>query len=95
MPKCSVFNFGFVGDIPWPQFVLSLDKRIPLVAGTNGMNMGNGCSIVIIDGEYLETVDEVMKKVDDITEEIEFMPYATFFMDDNVQINTNLRKVSV
>ena len=59
------------------------------------MNLGNGCSIVLIDGKYLEMVDEVMKKVDDITEEIDFMPYAAFLMDDNVKINTTLRDIMI
>ena len=51
-----------------------------LNVGTFGNNSPNKCSIVVIGGKYLEQVDEVMRMVDKITEDIAWMPSAVFLM---------------
>ena len=47
---------------------------------SHGMNVPNGCSIVIIAGKYLTMVDKVMEKIDKITEDIAHMPEVVFVM---------------
>ena len=59
------------------------------------MNCPNDCSFVIIAGKYLNMVDDVMKKVDQITEDIAHMPEVVFLLlnEDitDVEIDTEVR----
>ena len=55
-------------------------KHTHVNVGTFGLNSPNKCSIVVIGGKYLEKVDEVMRMVDKITEDIAWMPSAVFLM---------------
>ena len=105
--SCFILNFGFNDELPYPQIMLDLDKVSPLlVPGTGnlngdwGMNLLSACSVVIISGKYLDIIDDVMKKIDDITEEIAHMPLAVFLVTDSreksktLNIDTSMRKVS-
>ena len=105
--SCFILNFGFNDELPYPQIMPDLDSISPLlVPGTGnlngdwGMNLPSACSVVIISGKYLDIIDQVMKKIDDITEEIAHMPLAVFLVTDSreksktLNIDTSMRKVS-
>ena len=59
------------------------------------MNFPNGCSFVVIAGKYLNMVDDVMEKIDQITEDIAHMPEVAFVMlnEDvhDVEVNISAR----
>ena len=78
--KCFIVNFGFKNPLPFPEIKLSADPKFHLNFGSLGLNSPNKCSIVVIGGKYLEQIDEVMKMVDKITDDIVWMPSAVFLM---------------
>merc|ERR1711994_958274 len=89
-------NFGYKESFPFPQIGLSLNSdQHHLNVGTFGLNSPNKCSIVVIGGKYLEQVDEVMRMVDKITEDLDWMPYAVFLMAEkpgqDIKINVSTR----
>ena len=67
-------NFGYKSQISFPVLKFYLDSDFHLNIGTFGMNSPNKCFIVVIGGKYLEQVDEVMRMVDKITEDICCVP---------------------
>ena len=75
---CFILNFGYKQPLPFPEIKLSLDPNFYLNVGTDGLNSPSKCSLVVIGGKYLEQVDEVMRMVDKITEDISWMPSAVF-----------------
>merc|ERR1711994_1040117 len=78
---CFILNFGYNKPSTFPEIHLSPDlDAFHLNVGTQGLNSPNKCSIVVIGGKYLEQVDEVMRMVDKITENIAWMPSAVFLM---------------
>ena len=93
--RCFVLNFGYKESFPFPQIGLSLNSDHNLNVGTFGLKSPNKCSIVVIGGKYLEQVDEVMRMVDKITEDIAWMPYAVFLMAEkpgqDIQFNVSTR----
>ena len=77
---------------------------LPMVPGSFGMNVPSSCTIVFIKGlfsripafntfltlgRYLNRVDDVMTKVDQITENIEHMPVAAFIFRDKESVILN------
>ena len=58
---------------------MSPDPNFHLI-GTDGLNSSSKCSIVVIGSKYLKQVDEVMWMVDNITEDIAWMPSAVFLI---------------
>ena len=95
--RCFILNFGYQKSLPFPQlhFLIEPESKSHFNVGTFGLNSPNKCSIVVIGGKYLERVDEVMKMVDKITEDIAWMPSAVFLMAEkpgqNIQINVSTR----
>ena len=87
--RCFVMNYGFSGAFQSPYLrMTTTDKHhrntnieththTHLNVGTFGNNSPNKCSIVVIGGRYLEQVDEVMRMVDKITEDIAWMPHRS------------------
>ena len=76
-----MINFGYKRPSPFPEFRLPVSvDPIHLNVGTHGSKSPSKCSIVVIGGKYLEQVDEVMRMVDKITEDIAWMPSAVFLM---------------
>ena len=61
-----------------------------------GMQFSRGCSSVIIAGKFLGKVNEVMRKVDNITEDMEFIPSVVFILleEENQNIVIDERKVN-
>ena len=78
--KCQILNFGCKETFPFSQIKVLLKSSFHLNVGTLGLNSPNKCSIVVVGGKYLEQVDEVMRMVDKITEDIAWMPSAVFLI---------------
>ena len=93
--RCFVLNFGFKKPLDLPEIKFSPDPNFHLNVGTDGLNSPSKCSIVVIGGKYLERVDEVMRMVDKITEDIVWMPSAVFLMAEkpgqDIQFNVSTR----
>ena len=93
--NCMVLNFGFDGEIPYPQLRLSSQADIgeKLFWRTNTFRSPNTCSIVIIGSRNLDKVSDIMKVVDGITENLQMMPFVTFLevneddLENTVDIN--------
>ena len=68
--RCFILNFGFKKPFTFPELKLFPNSEFHLNIGTLGLYFPNKCSIVIIGGKYLKQVDEVMRMVDKITEDI-------------------------
>ena len=69
--------------------------EVNLNIGSLGLNSPSKCSIVVIGGKYLKKVDEVMRMVDKITEDIAWMPSAVFLMAEkpgqDIKFNVSAR----
>merc|ERR1712155_145169 len=93
--RCFTLNFGYQQPFPFPQLWLDLKSTLPLNVGSLGNKSPNKCHIVIIAGQYLDKVDEVMRMVDRITEDIQWMPLAVFLMTEkpgqDVKFNVSAR----
>ena len=82
--NCMVLNFGFDGEIPYPQLRLTSNSDIgnKLFWRTTTFRSPNTCSIVIIGSKNLDKVSDIMKVVDGITENLQMMPFVTFLEVD-------------
>ena len=82
--KCFLLNFGYKKHLPFPQIEMSLDQdSVDFVnIGNYGNIFSNECSFVVIGGKYLNKTDEVMRMVDQITDDIIWMPSAVFLMKE-------------
>ena len=82
--NCMVLNFGFDGEIPYPQLRLTSHSNIgsKLFWRTTSFRSPNTCSIVIIGSKNLDKVSDIMKVVDGITENLQMMPFVTFLEVD-------------
>ena len=77
---CFILNFGYNKPSTFPEIKLVPHLGANLNVGSLGLNSPSKCSIVVIGGKYLKQVDEVMRMVDKITEDIAWMPSAVFLM---------------
>ena len=78
--RCFILNFGFKLPFPFPEVQLYPNSDFHLNVGSLGLKSPSKCSIVVIGGKYVHHVDEVMRMVDKITEDIAWMPSAVFLM---------------
>ena len=90
---CLFYNFGYDKEFPYAKIDLSLEDNIDISIKTNGMEAPSGYSIVLIAGKYVKQVDQVMKRVDDIAEQTEFVPLAAFVFDESAVIDVHARFV--
>ena len=93
--RCLIMKFGHLQPFTHPSLQLTLEPGYQLNVGTLGSYSPSKCSIVVIGGKYLEQVDEVMRMVDKITEDLDWMPYAVFLMAEKpgqaIKINVSTR----
>ena len=75
---CLFYNFGYQGELPLTKLNLNLEEHLAISINSHGMQTPTGCSIVLIAGQNVERVDEIMKKIEDISEQVEFVPLAVF-----------------
>ena len=92
---CFILNFGYNKPTTFQEIKLVPHLEVILNVGSLGLKSPNKCSIVVIGGKYLEKVDEVMRMVDKITEDIAWMPSAVFLMAEkpgqDIQFNVSAR----
>ena len=69
--KCFIVNFGYKKPLDYPTVDYPDFPHFPF-----DFEPPSKCSIVVIEGRYLEQVDEVMRMVD----KIPWMPLAVFLM---------------
>ena len=95
LEDCLFISFGYDRGLPYTKIDLSLQENMDIVINTKGVEAKNGCLIVLIAGKYVRQVDEVMKRMDDIAEQTQFVPLATFIFEDfannNVKIDNRQR----
>ena len=74
--QCFAVNFGSTKPFDLPTLSLDLesnkDFQMPYDISTNH------CFLVFVGGNYVEVIEEVMKKVDSITKDIVLTPLAIF-----------------
>lgn len=92
---CIFYNFGYDKELPYTKIDLDLEDSFPITINSHGIEAPNGCSFVLIANKYTERVDEVMRKIDDIAEQVDFVPIAAFLFskDQNlkIEIDSKLR----
>ena len=76
---CLILNFGHESNVPFPQIKMSPDQDLLTISGLVS-RYPNKCFIAIIGHKYLDQVDHIMRMVDRISDDIEWMPYAVFLM---------------
>ena len=65
--NCFAINFDYFDPmLSIPQISITLDKKMELNL-PNFMNVPSNCFIVIIGGKYLNLIDDVMRKVNSVT----------------------------
>ena len=93
LDDCLFYSFGYDKEFPYAKIDMSLEQDIDISINTNGMEAPSGCSIVLIAGKYVKQVDQVMKRVDDIAEQTEFVPLAAFVFYESAGIDVHARFV--
>ena len=92
-----IINFGYKENFPYAEIKLSLalESNFKLNVGSFGFKSPNKCSVVVIGAKYLQQVDEVMRIVDMITDNIAWMPSAVFLMAEkpgqDIKFNVSTR----
>lgn len=93
MEDCLFYNFGYVREFPYSMISLTLEEDLDIVINTHGMEVSTGCSIVLIAGKYVQQIDQVMKRIDEIVDSVQFVPLATFIFENSLyptfHINAN------
>ena len=84
--KCFIVNFGYKKPLDYPTVDYQDFPNFPF-----DFKAPSKCSIVVIEGRYLEQIDEVMKMVD----KIPWMPLAVFLMAEkpgqDIKFNVSTR----
>ena len=91
LEDCLFFNFGYDRELPYAKIDLSSQQHMNISIKTNGMESPSGCNVVLIAGKYVQHVDQVMKRMDDIAEQTQFVPLAAFIFDENANIDVSAR----
>ena len=72
---------------------LSGDSSLSLKTG--GMEAPNLCSFALVAGKYLDHLDEVLRKVDELAESTDNIPIAVYlfreYNNQELKINNSLR----
>ena len=93
LDSCLFYNFGYEKDLPYTSITSNLEMDLSLSLNINGMEAPSGCSIVLIAGKYVKQVDDVMKRIDEIAEQTQFVPLAAFVFDEHAAIDVHARFV--
>ena len=80
--RCFILNFGHENNVPFPQMTLSPDPDLLTISGLVS-RYPNKCSIVLVGHKYQDQVDRIMRIVDQLSDDIAWMPYAVFLMAEN------------
>ena len=92
---CIFYNFGYNKEFPYPKINLDLHESIPITINSHGIQAPSGCSFVLIAGKYTQHVDKIMQKIDNIAEQVDFVPIAAFLLGNygnrEIKIDSNQR----
>ena len=89
------YSFGYDKDIPFTKISLDFKTDIRISLKSQGIAAPDKCSLVLVAGSYLNHMDEVLKKVDDIAESTDGVPIAVYLFRnaqyEQILINNALR----
>ena len=92
---CIFYNFGYEKPTPFAQISFDLESEISFSLKVKGIGAPNTCSLVLIAGKYLDKLDEVMEKVDQIVKSTESVPIAVYlfkaYKDQEVKLYDHKR----
>ena len=95
LEDCLFYSFGYDRELPYTKIDLNLEENIDISINTKGLETSTSCSVVLIAGKFVGHINEVMKKMDDVTEQIQSVPIAAFvfedFSNDVVDVDISLR----
>ena len=92
---CLFYNFGYHSDFPYPQISLDPMEQVEISLKTQGIEVANTCSAVLIAGTFLDDVDSVMVFMKNVTGQTNSVPFAVFLFrpwnEEPVKFNNTLR----
>ena len=77
---CLFYNFVYYEDFPFPQISLDTKEQVEISLETQGIEAPNTCSAVIIAGNFLDDVDNVMMFMKNVTKQTKSVPFAVFLL---------------
>ena len=78
LEDCTFFNFGYDKPTPFAQIRYDTKTDISLSLYIKGMAASNTCSLVLVAGKYLDNLDKIMEKVDQITKSTGRVPIGVY-----------------
>ena len=95
LEDCLFYNFGYYSEFPYPQISLDPMEQVEISLKTQGIEVANTCSAVLIAGTFLDDVDSVMIFMKNVTEQTNSVPFAVFLFrpwyEEPVKFNNTLR----
>ena len=92
---CLFYNFGYSSEFPYPQISLDTTEQVEISLKTQGIEVANTCSAVLIAGTFLDDVDSVMVFMNNVTDQTKSVPFAVFLFrpwyEEPVKFNNTLR----
>ena len=90
---CLFYNFGFERELPFNMISLDPIPSEDTSYVTGHMRGSTDCSFVLIGSKYVDKVNEVMMKIEVITNNINSVPspLAAFIFGKNVEIDSSVR----
>ena len=75
--NCFALNFGYKYELSMPSLSLSIDSKLPI--DTEGIRTTfPSCLIVMIGGKQLTRINDIVRKVESVTDQINFKTLAYF-----------------
>ena len=89
------YSFGYDKEIPFTKISLDFKTNITISLKTQEIVAPDKCSLVLVAGKYLDQLDEVMGKVDQITKSTGSVPMAVYlfksYKGQEVHLHTHKR----
>ena len=89
------YSFGYDKEIPFTKISLDFKTNIKISLKSQGIAAPGKCTLVFVAGKYLQHMDEVLKKVDEVVESTDGIPIAVFmfrnYQYQEIEINNKLR----
>ena len=82
----------YSGELMYPQVSLSSSSLLHINLGTHGMNAPNTCFISLVAGPLFYDLQSIHRKVDDLGQEMQKIPYAIFLLDDHTSIEPDINR---
>ena len=82
--KCFVINFGLNKELPIPQIMMTLDLDIQQNVDINNLEAPSNCYFVIVGGEFLDVLEDVVEKISRLTHDLAAQPFMIILETDHV-----------